>query len=67
MDNGMSDKSLTTTSETSAWKNESARQRWELFHRAIAHAKASNVANMDQEQAVAEAHRLRPPYLYLAK
>jgi len=23
-------------------KNESARQRWELFHRAIAHAKASN-------------------------
>ena len=24
------------------FKNESARQRWELFHRAIAHAKASN-------------------------
>jgi hypothetical protein len=24
-------------------KNESARQRWELFHRAIAHAKQSNV------------------------
>ena len=23
-------------------KNESARQRWELFHRAIAHAKQSN-------------------------
>lgn len=23
-------------------KNESTRQRWELFHRAIAHAKASN-------------------------
>jgi len=23
-------------------KNESARQRWELFHRAIAHAKESN-------------------------
>ena len=23
-------------------KNESARQRWEMFHRAIAHAKASN-------------------------
>ena len=25
-------------------KNESARQRWELFHRAIAHAKESNHA-----------------------
>ena len=25
-------------------KNESSRQRWELFHRAIAHAKESNDA-----------------------
>jgi hypothetical protein len=25
-------------------KNESARQRWDLFHRAIAHAKQSNDA-----------------------
>ncbi len=25
-------------------KNESSRQRWELFHRAIAHAKESNNA-----------------------
>ena len=25
-------------------KNESSRQRWELFHRAIAHAKESNHA-----------------------
>ncbi|MDJ0813462.1 MAG: hypothetical protein QNJ23_07025 [Woeseiaceae bacterium] len=28
-------------------KDESARQRWELFHRAIAHAKQSNVASLD--------------------
>ncbi len=27
-----------------ALKNESARQRWEMFHRAIAHAKESNNA-----------------------
>lgn len=27
-------------------KNESARQRWELFHRAIAHAKESNNASL---------------------
>lgn len=26
------------------WKNESSRQRWELFHRAIAHAKETNHA-----------------------
>jgi hypothetical protein len=28
-------------------KDESARQRWELFHRAIAHAKRSNDAALD--------------------
>ena len=27
-------------------KNESSRQRWELFHRAIAHAKESNHASI---------------------
>lgn len=31
-------------SAVDALKNESARQRWELFHRAIAHAKESNNA-----------------------
>ena len=30
-----------------ALTSESARQRWELFHRAIAHAKESNNAMMD--------------------
>ncbi|MGI9238205.1 MAG: hypothetical protein ACR2QZ_12460 [Woeseiaceae bacterium] len=29
-----------------ALKNESARQRWDLFHRAIAHAKESNNASL---------------------
>ena len=27
-------------------KNESSRQRWELFHRAIAHAKESNQSSI---------------------
>ncbi len=31
-----------TLSATATLKNESSRQRWELFHRAIAHAKRSN-------------------------
>lgn len=30
-----------------ALKDESARQRWELFHRAIAHAKQTNDAALD--------------------
>ena len=38
----MSRKHTETESPTSALKNESARQRWELFHRAIAHAKQTN-------------------------
>jgi hypothetical protein len=31
-------------------KDESARQRWELFHRAIAHAKQSNDAALDDAE-----------------
>ncbi|MDH3746619.1 MAG: hypothetical protein OER97_00320 [Gammaproteobacteria bacterium] len=38
----MSRKSTEIESPTSSLKNESARQRWEMFHRAIAHAKQSN-------------------------
>lgn len=38
----MSRKHKEMETPTSALKNEFARQRWELFHRAIAHAKRSN-------------------------
>jgi hypothetical protein len=38
----MSNKSTKTESPVISLKNESARQRWELFHRAIAHAKQTN-------------------------
>jgi hypothetical protein len=34
-------------------KNDSARQRWELFHRAIAHAKKSNLDAMDDGDVAA--------------
>ena len=37
----MSNKHKKTDSAVDALTNESARQRWELFHRAIAHAKES--------------------------
>lgn len=34
-----------------ALKNDSARQRWELFHRAIAHAKESNLASIEESDS----------------
>lgn len=38
-------------SPTSALKNEASRQRWELFHLAIAHAKKSNLMAMQEADA----------------
>lgn len=63
---GMSEKTNTTAS-TSGWKNESARQRWELFHRAIAHAKQSNVTHMAESEAAANLRGPQRPALYVAK
>lgn len=42
----MSTKYIKNETPAAALKNESARQRWDLFHRAIAHAKQSNDAAM---------------------
>jgi hypothetical protein len=44
-----------------ALKSESARQRWELFHRAIAHAKRSNTAAMQEAEALQNAGSLDKP------
>jgi len=49
------------------WKNESARQRWELFHRAIAHAKQTNLNAMAEADAVAAPARRRRATLTVAK
>ena len=43
----MSNKCKEAESPVVSLKDESARQRWELFHRAIAHAKQSNDAALD--------------------
>jgi hypothetical protein len=40
----MKTKYTETESPAFTFKNEFARQRWELFHRAIAHAKQTNEA-----------------------
>ena len=48
----MSDKCSQTESPVAPLKSDAARQRWELFHRAIAHAKQSTtVALQDAETA----------------
>jgi len=44
----MSKKQPKNESPVDALTSESARQRWELFHRAIAHAKESNNALLDE-------------------
>jgi hypothetical protein len=48
-------------SRTESIKNESTRQRWELFHQAIAHAKKSNfMAFEEMEARAADEHRPVP-------
>jgi len=44
----MSKKQAKNESPIEALTSESARQRWELFHRAIAYAKESNNAMLDE-------------------
>jgi hypothetical protein len=46
----MSNKCKEAESPVGFLKDEAARQRWELFHRAIAHAKQSNDAAMDESE-----------------
>ena len=47
----MSNKRKEAESPVVFLKDESARQRWELFHRAIAHAKQSNDAALDDNDS----------------
>jgi hypothetical protein len=47
----MSNKYTEAESPVDFLKNETARQRWELFHRAIAHAKKSNDAALVETEA----------------
>lgn len=46
----MSNKNPPHEPQFEALKNESARQRWQLFHRAIAHAKQSNYQALEADQ-----------------
>ena len=57
----MSNKRSQDDSPLGPLKNESTRQRWELFHRAIAYAKESNVSAMqDDDPASANVKKTGP-------
>ena len=57
----MNNKCSQADSPVGTLKNEAARQRWELFHRAIAHAKQSNrSALQDSETAGVDSKRSGP-------
>jgi len=63
----MSKKTSSSNGRTSAWKSESARQRWDLFHRAIAHAKQSTVAEADKSEQAMELRKRHAPVLYVVE
>ena len=48
-------------------KNESSRQRWELFHRAIAHAKESNHAALADSDAHSDDSERGGPLLSIVR
>lgn len=59
--NSMPNKYTESESPVATLKNESSRQRWELFHRAIAHAKQSNAASLAADDgAVNETKNVAP-------
>ena len=54
-------------SPLAALKSESARQRWELFHRAIAHAKQSNSAALQEPESPASEAKRSGPILSIVR
>ena len=48
-------------------KNEFTRQRWELFHRAIAHAKQTNDASLDDTDAASSNSKPSGPILTIVR
>lgn len=63
----MSNKCKEAESPVVFLKDESARQRWELFHRAIAHAKQSNVAALDDADSDAGEPNAGAPVLSIVR
>lgn len=54
-------------SPLAALKSDSARQRWDLFHRAIAHAKQSNTEALQETEPSAHKPQRSGPLLSIAR
>ena len=65
--NSMSNKYTESESPAVTLKNEASRQRWELFHRAIAHAKQSNAASLAADDSAANDARNVVPRLSIVR
>ena len=63
----MSNKCKEADSPVVVLKDESAPQRWELFHRAIAHAKQSNDAALDDPDGSAAETKESGPLLSIVR
>jgi len=63
----MSDNHAENDSPFAALKSESARQRWEMFHRAIALAKQSNTSALQEAESPAGEPKHANPLLTIAR
>ena len=63
----MSDNNTDNDSPIAALKSESARQRWEMFHRAINHAKRTTAVQLPEADVQGGAPQPNAPYLTVVK
>jgi hypothetical protein len=63
----MSDHYSKNEPPSTALKSESARQRWDLFHRAIAHAKQSTASELQDAEVPASEPKRGGPLLTIIK
>ena len=63
----MSNKYEKTDFPSETFKNDAVRQRWELFHRAIAYAKESNNAALHEADAASGETESTGPFLTIVR
>ena len=63
----MSDRFADNESPLAALKSDAARQRWELFHRAIAHAKQSTHSVLEESDEPAGEPKRKGPLLSIVR
>jgi hypothetical protein len=63
----MTNKCLESESPLTALTSDAARQRWEMFHRAIAHAKQSNIDALQEDETLLAEHDQAIPVLSIIR